>query len=398
MIPQFLGQRKAYVFSVILVFCSFFVSQISCSTGDRLPEFQTCVQRCVTTRCENNLQDTHSDYQHEYQNSINKYFKLQVDSQPGPADAADFAQLPLPLRLTFWTCPQNCDYLCQRAVTKARIEHGYSIEQFHGKWPFKRLFGVQEPLSVLFSVMNFIPHYHGFKMLTGFLGSSSAHSVPQVLVYTYMGIAITGMNAWTWSSVFHVRDFIMTERLDYFSAGLTVLYGFYACVIRVFGLYKTTSSSPVDASTSTRNQLLRRLLAIVCTIAYFAHVYYLQFVRFDYGYNMLANVVVGLFQNGMWIYLAISEYRKPSAPLPASSNFVPKTQRSDERQGWKLMPLYLVISVTLAMSFELLDFPPLFDALDAHALWHAGTVLPTYFWYIWINHDLKSFKTHKAKM
>jgi len=35
----------------------------------------------------------------------------------------------------------------------------------------------------------------------------------------------------------------------------------------------------------------------------------------------------------------------------------------------------------MAMSLELLDFPPLADALDAHALWHAATILPTVYWY-----------------
>jgi hypothetical protein len=34
----------------------------------------------------------------------------------------------------------------------------------------------------------------------------------------------------------------------------------------------------------------------------------------------------------------------------------------------------LVALTTAAMSLELLDFPPLARALDAHALWHLATI------------------------
>jgi post-GPI attachment to proteins factor 3 len=29
----------------------------------------------------------------------------------------------------------------------------------------------------------------------------------------------------------------------------------------------------------------------------------------------------------------------------------------------------------------LLDFPPIWGVLDAHSLWHLGTIAPTVFWY-----------------
>lgn len=41
----------------------------------------------------------------------------------------------------------------------------WNIPQFHGKWPFIRLMGVQEPASVVFSALNFYVHY---KMLQEF--------------------------------------------------------------------------------------------------------------------------------------------------------------------------------------------------------------------------------------
>jgi hypothetical protein len=35
----------------------------------------------------------------------------------------------------------------------------------------------------------------------------------------------------------------------------------------------------------------------------------------------------------------------------------------------------------VAMSLELLDFPPLLQAVDAHALWHLSTVPIAYLYY-----------------
>lgn len=41
----------------------------------------------------------------------------------------------------------------------------------------------------------------------------------------------------------------------------------------------------------------------------------------------------------------------------------------------------IVAWVVVAMSLELLDFPPIGGYIDAHSLWHLGTVIPTVWWY-----------------
>jgi hypothetical protein len=327
--------------TIVLLACvTFLASPALASVGDRLPEFQTCLARCVEKECNSNSQS-----------------------------------LPLYMRLLFWTCPQNCDYICQRLVTSSRIHQDLSIEQFHGKWPFMRMLGIQEPASVLFSVLNFIPHYYGLQTiskLTAISGTiSDTTALTPFLVFVYKGFAFVGMNAWIWSSVFHVRDFVLTERLDYFSAGLTITYGFFTAAIRVFRL-----DLPQYAN-------FRYLLILVCITAYVSHVSYLSFVTFSYSYNMLANVIVGILQNILWIYHSISSYQA--------------SKTSNGNSSWKLWPGLIVLSITLAMSLELFDFPPILDILDAHALWHAGTVLPTMWWYAYMKRDIKELKTIKQK-
>lgn len=267
------------------------------------------------------------------------------------------AVVPLHRRLLLWTCPAECDYSCQRSVTQERVRLGLPIEQFHGKWPFRRLLGVQEPFSVLFSLLNGYAHYRGLRSLRRELPHHYA------LRSYYHTFAYAGLFCWFWSAVFHTRDFVFTERMDYFGAGANVLYGLYYCPIRVFRLYRPQFRAHL------------RLWGYVCLAAYLAHVGFLLFVRWDYTYNMAANVAVGTASNVLWTYFSIVHYRKL-------------------KRFWAAWPGLLVAWLIMAMSLELLDFPPLADALDAHALWHAMTILPTVWWYRFLIHDSRQNVEH----
>lgn len=284
------------------------------SSGDRLPEFRQCVHDCV------------------------------VDTCPRP--------LPLSLMLLQWTCSADCDYLCQQKLTDYFELKGLPIHQYHGKWPFRRLLGIQEPASTLFSILNFVPNYYGYKLLKRRFGRYN----PPMLKY-YLMFALVGMNTWTWSMVFHIRDFPWTEKLDYFSAIGSILYGLFLVNVRLFGLYK-----PQNRATLV---LVASLLALYFT----GHVYYLSFVRFNYGYNMTAAIIFGIAQTSMWIIFSCFQYFR-------------------SRSAADLIPTFVVLGVAAGMSFEIFDFPPLGRTFDAHSLWHAATILPTHFWYRWMRFDL----------
>ncbi|KAK9493296.1 Per1-like-domain-containing protein [Lipomyces doorenjongii] len=303
-------------------------SSASASAGDRLSEFRNCVDNCVATVC---------------------------NSRSPP-------RLPIYLTAFFWDCTQNCDYQCQRSITSQRIDDDKPVLQFHGKWPFQRLLGIQEPASVLFSMINFVPHYLAFHDLRKSLPPDDARANFFLRKY-YLLVTITGMNAWVWSSVFHCRDFVLTERLDYFSAGLTILSGFYFAVVRNFRLDRLEMEKA------------RVVFTIVCCLALCSHIFYLSFIKFSYSYNMIANVVIGICQNLLWVYYSICNY------------FFPTDVYSKQRELWTLWPLWNVILLTFAMSLELFDFPPWMDAIDAHSLWHAATIVPSFWWYKWMTKD-----------
>ena len=236
--------------------------------------------------------------------------------------------------------------MCQAVITDRRIAAGtpQPIVQYHGKWPFRRFLGIQEPMSVLFSLMNLAAHAHGLRRVRASIPASYPLR-PYYVVFGYLGLA-----AWTFSVVFHTRDFVATERADYFAAGASVLYGAYYSVVRIFRL---------DAAARAG---ARRAWTALCAALYAAHVTYLTAWRWDYTYNMAANVAIGTAQNLLWSWFSIGRYRTLKKP-------------------WAAWPGLIVAWIILAMSLELLDFPPLAGLVDAHSLWHLGTVGPTIWWY-----------------
>ncbi|KAJ5477135.1 hypothetical protein N7539_007279 [Penicillium diatomitis] len=320
---MFLRPRQSISLSlVVIAVLALLVNPSSASLGDHLPDFKECVQVCKTENCQNG-------------NSV----------------------LPLHLRLLFWTCPAECDYTCQHVITDRRVSRDppmlSPVVQFHGKWPFRRMLGMQEPFSVLFSFLNFAAHWHGM--------SRVQESIPDwySMRKYYMMFGYIGLTSWTFSMIFHTRDFNITEKLDYWAAGASVLYSLYMALIRIMRL---------DLESPPYRPTLRRLWTAICILLYTMHVCYLTFWSWNYTYNMAANVVVGVIGNLLWTTFSIVRYRQ-------------------QMKSWTAWPGMIVAWIILAMSLELFDFPPWQGMIDAHSLWHLGTVVPTAWWYSFLIRD-----------
>ena len=139
---------------------------VNASSGDRRPDFIGCVAHCTSIRC--------------------------------PNSSAQLAE-SLPLRLTGWTCLDECRYDCIHQLTTDDQVNGRPTHQYFGKWPFWRLGGIQEPASVLFSLFNMSVHIQGAKKII----YRVPHQHPMRLYY--LAWSLTSINAWIWSSVFHTR-------------------------------------------------------------------------------------------------------------------------------------------------------------------------------------------------
>lgn len=336
-------------------------SLVSASLGDDLPEFQRCLKYCDILSCGN--LDLYPDV------SQDAYEALLQDEYVSTV----FEKPPLPLHLTLvgWDCYSDCDYQCQMIITDYRISTNQEVYQFHGKWPFIRILGIQELFSVLFSIGNFIPNYLGFKLLWKHYNIELKKNNQEfvILYWTYMLVAVASMCAWTASTLFHWKDTWNRERMDYLFAGMTVLTGMYAILVRFFKLYKMEKT------------LHRKVLAVICIFLYFSHVTRLL-LSWSYSYNMRANVVCGLIQNFLWVYLSCSQFNKiRNKKLPIIGNI------KNKEYNWTLIPIALVMSVVFGMLFELFDFPPYFQLLDAHAMWHFVTIWPYLWWYPYMVKD-----------
>lgn len=128
--------------------------------------------------------------------------------------------------LNYINSKENCRYECMHQISQLYLDRGEPIRQYYGKWPFYRFYALQEPASVVFSILNLFAHYCGLLKLRNL-----SRLAPMKENYTY--IALSGIFACMCSTfnaglgicstIFHSKDLPLTEKLDYFSAMLYLL-------------------------------------------------------------------------------------------------------------------------------------------------------------------------------
>jgi hypothetical protein len=236
-----------------------------------------------------------------------------------------------------WSCEDNCNYQCMQKHHNQRAERSLEPVKYYGKWPFIRVLGHQELFSSWFSWLNMLPHC--YFVVKYYKVIPSAYPMRNFwLVY-----GISYINTWLWSAVFHARDNIVTERLDYFCACFSILLSCAIFSIRALNIQKNA---------------YKALIILLCLTFFTCHVSYMQFVKFDYGWNMLVNAGAGVIYTLFfvcWAFYHGRDYMKAAA--------------------------YGYIAILLLGMLEIFDFPPLLQLLDAHAFWHGSTpYLQVLFW------------------
>ena len=111
-------------------------------------------------------------------------------------------------RLLRWSCPEECSYQCMwDTVENSYRKNDFPVQQFHGKWPFIRILGIQEPASALFSIFNLLPHIYMFRKIRKLIPSETK------TYNVWLGYSLVSINTWTWSTIFHTRDWDITEKV-----------------------------------------------------------------------------------------------------------------------------------------------------------------------------------------
>lgn len=372
--------RKFLALSVLAI-----VIKVAASEGDELQEFEDCLYQCTEITCNNNPYNVTQAESKDTQ---------RLKAQFLPYNPAWRFKAPDSyLKALFWDCESNCDYQCQRIITNERKENGQEVLQFHGKWPFLRVFGIQEFASAVFSIANFFPHLMGFNQASEALRTAPKEKKQALsrIIKNVQFMALVTMCAWVFSTLYHIRDFLITEHLDYYFAGLAVLSGFYDIGYRYFRLYLLT------------RVIWLRIFACSCVLAYSCHVYRLV-SDWLYTYNMRANIVVGFLQNLLWVLTCYSLYTtyyeldsqgvsydtKKHLEYTKDSRLILGSFYRRSVKLYSLYPLAICTIIILGISLEVFDFPPIFfDLVDAHSLWHLVTAIPPYMgWYDWMIWDI----------
>lgn len=100
------------------------------SAGDTSLIFNECLDSCIRVNCTTRIVGDTRKSRHD----LNQ---------------------PLHLALLGWTCRDECNYWCMWSTVDQFVNvYGNKVPQFFGKWPFVRFMGIQEPASVLASLLN----------------------------------------------------------------------------------------------------------------------------------------------------------------------------------------------------------------------------------------------------
>ncbi|PRP85727.1 hypothetical protein PROFUN_06321 [Planoprotostelium fungivorum] len=149
------------------------------------------------------------------------------------------------------------------------------------------------------------------------------------IVAGYLGLSTFAAYS---ATLFHIKDTPMTEKMDYYSALVALLWALYMTTLRVFWL-------------DTMKEMLSLGTLLFLYTCY--HLHYMHYIVFDYGYNMKVLVITNLTEGVLqyiWLYHSNHPNRK-----------------------WLFA---LRTTIILGAVFEMVDFAPVFGFIDGHAFWH----------------------------
>lgn len=278
-------------------------------------------------------------------------------------------------------------YECGMAISISRKERNLPQQQYFGHWAYLRLLAMQEPAACLFSLANMIPHIlhlcyarrerkRGERNLpSSFFFFHASEPSPLLLLlprllhlYPYIHL-----NAWLCSALYHANKTHLTTVMDYAAAFLLMSFSVFLAASKLFysyACYSSYSNSSYHYNTLSTSAFLG--LSAVYLTALFRG-------RVAHGEHMTLCIALAVIHSILWLlWLLMSLFHTPSSssslPSSASSSFPPMSSR--------MICLGCNIWFAGAALFELLDFPPLFFILDAHAVWHLLTVPLGFAWYV----------------
>lgn len=246
------------------------------------------------------------------------------------------------MKLLLWDCDSECKYNCMQDISQKLHEQYNVVLKFYGHWPYLRLFGLQEPASVIFSLGNALPHIHNIAYNRKDYLKTGAPFGKYILIYS-----VVSLLAWFASAFFHARKIEPFIAFDYIFAFLLISYGLWLAIYRFWWeLY--------------RNRYY--FFFLLFSSIYYAGVLYqiLEMLndRVLFGDHMQLSIGLSIGHAVVWLLFVL---------ISSSPN--------------KSYCVFCQVWFGAASLLELFDFPPYFGYFDAHALWHAATIPLGFFWF-----------------
>lgn len=327
-IPKQIAPMNRYILLFILLATVVFI--VGGSWGDMDPAYQRCLYICETTECG------------RVQPSMNGYIKK---------DSRKHTPYSIPYQIIPLTCEENCNYGCIEEITANRLALNLGVAKYHGHWPFTRYLGLEEPASVVFSILNAVPHFAYFwgscRQYLISKKNQRCYITPWLLCYS-----VIACFCWISSAIYHSKKTFYTTQLDLITALAFITFGLFMALRRIFG--QSVSSLQVNSVA----------VAMFAGWAYRAYYMAQGLVRFDSHMHVSIGIVV--LTTALWLLWILH------------AQFV-----STERAGLSVKYVCLLCQVWLicASGLEIFDFPPFYGIFDAHSLWHAVTIPLGFLWY-----------------
>eukprot|EP00759_Apiculatamorpha_spiralis_P017836 PhF_6_TR23946/c0_g1_i1/m.33508 len=258
--------------------------------------------------------------------------------------------------ITFWTHTESCEYTCMRKDVALRESQNQPAVQYYGSWGFRRVLGLEEFGSVVFSLIHcYIHTVHGKRTWSVFPQG------PRRIAWRLF--VVLWAHGWFWSAMYHARHKHLFMIFDYMGAQAALMGSLYFAAIYTL---------PILTRTTVSFMVFTGLAAG----AYVYHAIRMLFVKFDYGVNMNVGIAIGVTHHLLYAQSGVRSFFGRGGMSPPQKTM-----------------LVAVFIITSAALFEIYDFPPiLFETTDAHAMWHFATIPAALLWYKFATYHLKQDK------
>lgn len=193
--------------------------------------------------------------------------------------------------------------------------------------------------------------------------------------------------------------------LSYWTTRLHIQWSLWHCTVWLWGIFlhyivafnKLIFNYLYYRMLHKHSWLLKAFISLAFLSYYINYFAYITVGQFSYSLNMTTNIITGELTTTSLHFEMSSRLIKQSffsGALSALGWFLWSFRVRKQRPYYrKILGFYLLLG--MSMSLELLDFPPIFWILDAHALWHLSTIFIMNPLYSFAIDDCRLLRTEK---